>query len=197
MELDPIAETERLQPLRDVDIRWFIDRNVPPLALAKGGCGPLAFVARDQVGFDDGRFEFARYSHNRADVVPAYVVPVFDQHHEPLDLVAFRPGKVGSWLGRACLVGEEQVLLERVDDDALDIFENTLDWLRHGRTGCVILDPLRAAWVLHGAGPIRARNIEHGHKLSVALSVPPPKIVIRDATLWQPRNPPQLKLVSA
>lgn len=179
MSADILAEHARSQPLRQPDIDVFLADGVPPLALAQSCFGDFAPIAKDRVGFDGARFEYGRHRATDA-VLSAYVLPALDRFGVVIDIVAFRRGRIATWLGRADMLGGEQPFLPRVGDDALDVNETVLDWLRAGRRGVVILNPQRAAGDLRLAGPLRVDTVEMGLRLRQALTIPAPRIVVRE-----------------
>ena len=69
----------------------------------------------------------------------------------------WRQGFVGSWLGRVGLLGEEQLDGPRLGAP-LQVHPDPLAWLRAGRDGVVIVDPVRAAPMLRDAGPLEVAS---------------------------------------
>jgi hypothetical protein len=106
---------------------------------------------------------------------------VLDQHREPIDIVAWAPARnrLGSWLGRAWALGQEQTFRPRLDPDgALPVWRDPLGWLRAGRRGLVLIDLIRAADELSFAGPLLAEDLDHAIELRDALSRPAPRILV-------------------
>lgn len=178
MDRDVLTEHAQARRLNQRDIDGLLAEGVPPLALARSWCGDFAFIGKERAAFDDmGRFEFER--HHPAGAVNVYTVLAFDTFGEPADIFAFRPGQHGLWLGAVDMLGQEQVLLPRIGDDALDVHADVVAWLRAERRGVVILNHKRAAGLLHLAPPLRVASVEHGRQLRHALTIDAPRIVVR------------------
>ena len=182
--MNPIlAEHAQAQSLTQADLDAFAEQGVPALALLRSWAGDFAAVSRERVVFDGDRFEFERHLlENIKEVEPfgAFTVAAFDRFGDPIDIVAFRADRVATWLGRADMLGGEQAFFPRIDDVALDVHETVLGWLQAGRRGVVILNPTRAAHDLRLAGTLRVPSRERKRALGIALTTPPPRIVVRD-----------------
>ncbi len=96
-------------------------------------------------------------------------------------LVAFHGGPapfVGSWLGRAGLLGAENLWRAR---DILVVHADPMSWLRAGRDGVVVVDPVRAAPMLRDAGTMEVGSQAERRGLADMLTVKLPRILVRQA----------------
>jgi hypothetical protein len=149
----PTSAIDAPVPLRSDHIAWFGETSFEPEA-----CLPLGMPTER-----------------------AFWFLVLDQDREPIDIVAWAPARsrLGSWLGRAWALGQEQVFRPRLDPDgALPIWRDPLGWLRAGRRGLVLIDLIRAADELSFAGPLLAEDLDHAIELRDALSRPAPRILV-------------------
>jgi hypothetical protein len=123
------------------------ERGVPLPALVRSAAGALDPVVSDTVVFlDGGTFEFARHARG-GEAERALLIPARDTLDDLSDIVAWSPetGRITSWLGRARLLGEEQLAGFRLDDDAaLTVHADLFAWLADMRRGVVVVDPRRA-----------------------------------------------------
>ncbi len=163
-----------LAPLRQQQLDWFKRQGVPLLALAD----PLALRVAEVVFTAGNRFEFTSYR-PADDAVLAAIIPAFDADGDLVDLVAWRPqsGAVGTWLGRASLLGEDHLDAPRLGEP-LVVHDGVLDWMRAGREGVVVVDSRRAAPLLRDAGVLATASVEHGTRLRKMLAVRPPKVLV-------------------
>lgn len=178
---DPFTEWRACGHLRQADIDRLLVSGVPPLALAEGPRGIGFALARDRIVPDRGgrRFEFTRHDETAGEEVCSLVVLALDAWGLPVDLVAFHAGPtpfIGSWLGRAGLLGEEQIHRAR---DVLQVHATPLDWLRAGREGVVMVNPVRAAPVLRDAGAMAVATSHERHRLVETITVRLPPIIVR------------------
>ncbi len=104
-------------------IDWFGARNVPAISLAKTWCGEFSFVNLDDVVFlDRGAFEFVREEGVSAQSAPkgetALTILAFDQCGDACDIVAWaaKANRIATWLGRAALLGEDELWRPRLID---------------------------------------------------------------------------------
>lgn len=149
--------------------------GIPADALA----GPTP-LRRTYVHFDGERFEFEHH-HLRDGGTPAYMLLVFDQWGDALDIVAWNSatGKTTTWLGRAWALGEERVLAPRLDEHSgLPVWRSPVGWLRARREGIVIVRPEMAALRLEGAGPLIVEDDAHGEAVDQLLTRPKNRILV-------------------
>ena len=179
---DILREHACASPLKQADIDAFVADGVHAIALARAWSGDFAPIARSQVIFDSDRFEFAKYVRHGGAPANAYIVAALDQFGDAIDLVAFRPDRHATWLGRAVLLGGEQPFLPRIGDDGLDVHENVVAWLRAERRGVLILNHGRAASILKATGPLRVASTRQARFLRDALTTQPPRIIVREPT---------------
>jgi hypothetical protein len=144
--------------------------------------GPDMFAALhfDAVIFlPDARFEFARHR-NGFGARPAVVIPARDECGDLADLVALdlETGECGTWRGRAAMLGAENVFAPRIGEP-LTCHATPLEWLQAGRRGVFVIDPSRAASLLHaGGGPLEVRSVDAGLALRAALTIEAPPILV-------------------
>ncbi|RYC29706.1 hypothetical protein D3273_22465 [Lichenibacterium minor] len=176
----PFSEWKRCATLRQADIDGYLSAGVDIMSLVQSYDGSGLAVARDRIVAhpDRRRFEFSRFSRGAFLDVSAHILVALDREGEIADLVAFRGGEnafAGSWLGRIGLLGEEQ--LDRARDE-LRVHADVLSWLRAGRQGVVVIDPVRAAPMLRDAGSMVVGSWEEKRRLTDMLSVRLPPIAI-------------------
>jgi hypothetical protein len=177
-----VFEQERGRPLHQKAIDWFTENGVNGIALAKTMWGHLDFVAIDSiVWLQRGTFEFARYKESD-EITFACTFIIRDRFVEPLDIVAWQAttGRVATWLGRAALIGEDQLFAPRLTE-GLQVHETPLEWFRKRRAGVVVIDKARAAPKLRDAAPLLAASFEHGKKIQEMLRVSAPRILVPSA----------------
>lgn len=127
-----------------------------------------------------GRFEFARYSEFEDEIVSALTVVAYDQFGAAVDIVALTDGgDLLTLTGRVSMLGEEQALAPRLSR-GLRVHPNMFSWLRGGRRGIVIIDPVRARGLLRHCGPLIAEDQDHRRQLLRDLTTPAPTILIAD-----------------
>jgi hypothetical protein len=178
-----VFEQEQGRPLHQKAIDWFTGNGVSGPALATTMWGHLDFVCIDDVVWLPRKtFEFSR--HKKAEeTASACTFVVRDQFVEPLDIVAWQAttGRTATWLGRASLMGEDQLFAPRLAE-GLQVHETPLEWFRERRAGVVVIDKARAAPKLREAAPLLAASFEHGKKIQEMLRVPPPRILVPSTT---------------
>ncbi len=178
-----VEEHAKARLLNQADIDYFLAAGVPPLALTRSWFRDASFIGRERVRFDEGRsrFEFERYRPENAQ--NAYTLLAFDEHGEPADIVAFRPGRRALWLGTVDVLGIEQAFMPRIDGEPIDVWPDLMDWLVAERRGLLVLDPARAFSPLRIASPLRVQTVEQGRALRHALVQTLPQIVVRGEPL--------------
>ena len=179
----PFSEWKRCATLRQADIDGFLSAGVDIVSLVQGFDGSGLAIQRDRVVVHPAgrRFEFSRFSRGAFLDVSAFILVALDREGEIVDLVAFRGGEnsfAGSWLGRTGMLGEEQ--LDRARDE-LRVHGDVLSWLRAGRQGVVVVDPVRAAPMLRDAGSMVVGSWEEKRRLADMLSVKLPPIAVEPA----------------
>ena len=181
---DILVEHGRSTSLTADELRWFADQGVPVGAMSWSATGVTSLVKRDLVVIERrcGRFDFARHLRDPSPAREAYTVPLHNAAGDLADILAAeRDGPIALWRGAVAMAGEDVVFGPRVTDEAVDVLPTFLDWLRAGRRGVLILHPHRAAPLLHLAAPIRAQSSRHALELRGALTIPAPRIVVRQA----------------
>ena len=139
-----------------------------------------SLVKRDWVTFlPNDRFEFERYCDHDEGVL-AFVILAENSLGDIADIIAWRGQRVATWLGSVALAGEEQAYGPRLEEDCgIDIHPTMLDWLRAGRRGMVIVDPLKAPSILScTGGPLRAASVEYGRELRRICSQSCPTVLV-------------------
>ncbi|RYC29410.1 hypothetical protein D3273_23980 [Lichenibacterium minor] len=177
---NPFCEWKRCATLRQNDIDGFLSAGIDIISLVQSYDGSGLAVARDRIVAhpEKRRFEFSRFSRGAFLDISAFILVALDREGEIADLVAFRGGEnafAGSWLGRIGLLGEEQ--LDRARDE-LRVHADVLSWLRAGRQGVVVIDPVRAAPMLRDAGSMVVGSWEEKRRLADMLSVRLPPIAV-------------------
>lgn len=177
-----VPEFERCNLLRQIDLDRLKAAGIPTMALVQSKFGLGRCLKRARVVLDSSgrRFEFERFSRFHIDADPAFVVLALDCDGQPADLVAWRPdprGFLASLIGRAPLLGAEQLEMPRLDLP-LRVHETTLEWLRHGREGVVVVDPKMAAPALIDAAPLAVSTPAFAVRLRNMLHRTPPRIVV-------------------
>ncbi len=177
-----VAEFERCDLLRQADLDRLKAAGVPIMAMVQSRFGQGRCLKRARVVLDSSgrRFEFERFSRFHIDADAAFIILALDLDGQPADLVAWRPdprGFLGSWLGRAPLLGEEQLEMPRLDLP-LRVHETPLEWLKHGREGVVVIDPKMAAPALIDAAPLAVSTPAFAVRLRNMLHRTPPRIVV-------------------
>jgi hypothetical protein len=163
-----------------------IDKLLGPLRVpigalmrdADGGGLPAAMIRVERHG---RRFEFSA----DPEVRPVCAFVARDHLGEAQDIIGWsaRDEWIGTWLGRAVLLGEHELLRPRFGAP-LPVFTSVLPWLQGGRAGCVILNGKRARHDLEGV-TMMAANVEEGLAIRRLLSAPDPKIVVPSQAIQQ------------
>ena len=155
--------------MSDIQRRWMLGQGVPECVLASQDAPAFAQVWFDQ----DGLFELDLEGKG------ALIFLVRDADGPPTDLVAWRPnaGTLGTWLGRAAILGNPYGPRLRADS-ALPVWRSPLGWLKASMTGVCIVHDERSARLLEGLGPLLAEDVEHGLALSGSLAIPAPRILV-------------------
>lgn len=159
------GDLDESSPPDDTAIRWLEGRGV----LRDDICRPFpVHVAR--VIFDDGRY---RPAPGVGDF--AFVFAVFDE--EIVDAAAWEPstGRMATRLGNGAALGQALIGTAGwgTTGRSLVVRRSPLDWLRSGRRGLVIVDPILAAHILAGRA-LRAEDDAHRRELKRVLRLPPP-----------------------
>jgi len=167
---------DRLPSLRWSEFERFLNGGTPARALVYP-----ELPGRARVVFFPDRplFDFAEDVGGDA-VVSAFVFLARDESGDPCDLVAWAPGeaRVAAWLGRASMLGLDQLWQPRLmQEGALPVCETPLEWLRAERRAVVILDPTRARWSLFRTNLI-VSDVAYGCRLREALRWPAPQIFV-------------------
>lgn len=174
-----LAEQDQGRDLSQAALDFFKSNDVNALSLVKNPWDGFDFVKIDDVVWlSHGNFEFGRFSKGKkGDSACTFVVR--DVCGDPLDIIAWqaKTGRLASWLGRASMLGEDQLFAPRLTD-GLPVFQTPLEWFRERRRGVVVIDKRRAAPRLRDAAPLLAMSFEHGKKLQEALRVTPPRILV-------------------
>ncbi|GLS23527.1 hypothetical protein GCM10007874_65480 [Labrys miyagiensis] len=106
-----------------------------------------------------------------------------DLEGEPEDMLAWNPRSDARyrWLGRAALLGAQNVTEPRYLGATLPVWRTPLGWLKSGRRGVVILDAVKAAGHLADCGSLGAEDAAHARDLARLLARPAPRILVGDA----------------
>jgi hypothetical protein len=140
--------------------------------------GALDGLRLDRVIYvDDRHFEFPQ--HHSGDDAGAMTFICRDHLGDPIDIAAWSPHVpiLASWLGRAALLGEQNLFTPRMSD-GLRVYPTPLEWLQHACCGVVVIEPTKAAPLLRRAEPLQAASIEHGRELRRMLEVRRPRIFV-------------------
>lgn len=173
-----LAEHSKGRILPQAAREWFIANGVAPINLVKTWSGFYDIVLHDDVIFlDNGCFEFSRYRAGKPQ--PALTFACWSDDGVAEDVCAWQAttGKLATWLGHACMLGEDN-LSGAQPDGALKVHSNPLDWFKANRAGVVVLKPDRAAPKLRERGTLIAPSLEAAQKLKKSLAVTPPNILI-------------------
>jgi hypothetical protein len=166
----------RSRALDDAQRAWLLARGIPLVALDNDPGRPAAPVRAARVVFAGAYFDFVGAENE--DARPALCVIARDEFGIVDDIVAFDSrGRVGRWLGRAVLLGEQMRFFPRVESPALRVFADPWEWLRGERRGVVILDRGRARWRLAGE-VLAVDETALGHRVRDALRLPETKIMV-------------------
>lgn len=131
-------------------------------------------IAAAKVVFEGPWFNFEKHGKRRPIIVCR------DESGHVADIVAWEPGEdtAHRWLGHVSMIGEEACTRPRLSGDKLWVRESVLDWLRHARTGVVILDHDRARSVLTAATQVAVKSSEHKRRLDTLWK--PPEVRVFD-----------------
>lgn len=140
------------------------DRGVPPPALEFDPVAKHFKIMMASVVWAGTRFDIDILG----DAEKAIIIACRDEWGEFNDLCAWSPtsGQIASWLGVACIIGQESLSSQRGKDEKLWLHPSPLDWLQHGRTGVVVIDYEAARTVLADVGPIAVKSADHKAKLA-------------------------------
>jgi hypothetical protein len=177
---DIVAEHRCGHTPRQENIDWFLSRDVPVLALARSYGGEFDFLLMADVIFlGDGHFDFARDCPEARDVRAVCTFLVRDAAGDVADIVAWSSKFrcLASWLGRAALLGEEQLWWPRLGDPLI-VHADPLSWLQASRRGVVVVNPVQAAPLLREAGTLGVAKDQHGRKLRALVRQPPVRILV-------------------
>ncbi len=171
---------------------WLDDPDIPAARKLRAdlpgefwiGCGMpgLARIGPTR----DGRFEFTEYGRTAViipvyDTIPGLLVANAARHVEHLvDLVAVdldHPGRLYRRRGEALVLGAAYLEIARQDGEPVPVFKNSMNWLKSGGDGIVVLDWDWARDLLLGLD-LAAEDVELGERLDAALK---PNIWIRRA----------------
>ncbi len=162
--------------LNDAQCKWLLAREIPPAALNNDPGRPAAPVRAARIAFTGAYFDFVGAEDE--DARPALCVIARDEFGIVDDLVAFDArGRIGVWLGRAAMLGEQFRWHPRIESPALRIFPDPWEWLRGERRGVVILDTKRAQWRLSG-DVLAVDDPAFGRRLHNMLALPKPQIFV-------------------
>lgn len=170
---------EQTKPLDDRQREWLHARGVSDAAMRGDPGLDTAELRAGCVAFDRRYFDFARRADEGAR--PAFVVIARDEFGIVDDMVAFDAhGRIGVWLGRAAMLGEQMVDFPRIESPALAVYPDAMAWLCAERRGVVILDAKRARWRLAG-DRLAVDSVGFGRRLEKSLALPRPRIFVREA----------------
>ncbi len=163
------ADPVELGALNAETIGWLLDQGISVSALAT----PWAIGAA-RVVIEPTR----RYTPNPIGEF-ALILPCISGAGL-VDLVCWTPrsNQLASRLGVAAVLGQREA--DDAHDDItarpLPVWRSPASWLRAGRNGIVVVDPVRAAHLLAGL-VLLAEDHEHARELHRVLRVPPPRIM--------------------
>lgn len=179
---DPVAEFLLCRPLDQPSLDHMRSMGVPVMAIVSGLNGMGHCIREDRVETRDGRFEFGRYVDHEM-VRGALVALAFDRDGHAADIVAWRTGPepfVASWLGQVGLLGEEQIHGSRMGEP-LTVHPDVMSWLRCGRDGVVVVDPVRAGPLLRDAGTMQVNSYAERRRLNDMMRMELPRVIVRTA----------------
>lgn len=157
---------------------WLRRQGVPPDAFmgdADGHGWPIRQARIERLG------KLFRFTTEEGEGVPALVVVARDHTGQGIEMVAWsaREGWVASETGTLPLLGAEALC--PLSDAPVEVHADVLGWLRAGRRGVVVLDQRRAVPVLRECRSIVTYDLSFAEQLERALTIRPPKIVVREA----------------
>ena len=136
-----------------------VARGIHPDALGWAG-GQFAVKAAN-VRWDGERwFDFAG-EHEGGQ--RAAVIVCLDEAGQAADLAAWSPAgsRVALRQGAVAMLGQEQVVLPRLDGDRLWVHPSPAEWLEHRRVGVVIVNHDLARSALVAASPVAVKTMKH------------------------------------
>lgn len=178
------AWRDECRSLSQNEIDALLTRGVPPLALARDpvpcGAGYVIRAARVVEHPDSGTFDF---SNGDPATQGALIIPLRDEYGDVADLLAWFPreDRAALWIGSVCLAGQQEIAMAAGGQEPVCVHATILEWLRTERRGVVVLDPERAAFLLHGV-TIAAANPAIGRSLASLLTLRP-RIVVPAAEI--------------
>lgn len=170
---------ESTKPLDDRQREWLHARGVSDDAIRGDPGHETAELRVGCVAFDRHYFDFV--DRDDEDARSVFVVIARDEFGTVADVVAFdAQGRVGAWLGRTAILGEQFVYYPRIGEPTLAVYPGPMAWLRAERRGVVILDERRARWRLAG-DRLAVDGVSFGRRLEKAMALPRPRIFVRAA----------------
>jgi hypothetical protein len=177
--IDLLTDSTEVGNLNDATIQWLLRNGVNTSAIA----GPWA-VHASWINFKQPE---PRYCPNPIGEF-ALIVPVVGTgisnslcDLDAADLIAWSPksGRIGTRLGRAFALGEDQIGVDGFGTTglALPVHRTPLGWLRESRRGMVIADWELAAYALRDL-ILSAQDEAHRGELTSRLTPRGPRIVI-------------------
>jgi hypothetical protein len=167
----------RCQHLRQRDLDRLVDAGVPHEASYQPDS-----IAKSSVVFgSEYLFDFAEELYDPSGAGEAYIFVARNEFGDLWDLVAWQPksGRLASWLGRASLLGGENVFRPRLSaNGGIVVHDSPLSWLCAKRTGIVILHAGRAAGLLCDVGPLIVSDRARAGRLRTSLTRKPPRILV-------------------
>ena len=179
-----IAEHNKARILPQTAREWFVANGVSPRNLVRTWHGFLDMVFHDDVIFlENDCFEFCRYQPGKPQPALTFVCWSYDGIAEDVCAWQATTGKLATWLGHSCMLGEDNLSgAQPEQDNALCVHAGPLEWFKAGRAGVVVLKPEYAAPKLRERGTLIAPSLEGGRKLKKMLALDPPKILIPEVT---------------
>ena len=127
---------------------------------------------------DPPSFEFAK-AVERHDGQLALIFVALAEGGGPLDLVAWVAGQpVRSWLGRAALLGVENLSAPQMNDEPVLVHFDALSYLRNACRGVLVIEPHRAAERLRWCSELAVSNRQDRSRLQFLLRPKIPRIEI-------------------
>jgi hypothetical protein len=126
-------------------------------------------------------FDFASAGDENA--IGAVLILARDIMGDPQDVIAWnaKTGLLRSLYGRARVLGEDEVLMPRLDcGGCIRIWRNPLDWLRARRRGVVLLNGITSASLLAEVGSLVVDDAAHRREVLRVIARPLPLIHIAD-----------------
>ena len=175
--IDEFLECEGLRPQQ---IQRLLAAGVDLRDIESSADSTGLFLTRSDVviDVDRRRFEFAKNSRLPVLAVPAIIIVALDRDAQPLDLIAWRDRKLSSWLGKAEMIGLEQLSQARLNEP-FPIFVDPVDWLRNSRYGGVVVDLARTGPILRDEGRLLVDTPRARAELLGAMQLRLPHIDVR------------------